>query len=169
MFSCWTEHAFLFSLVNILLWHYKSVTDFILTLLHKYKRIKCASIWSIILNKSSTLPFIRNYIIYVVWVRGTFCGILWSKWYERIINFNGDFCYVIPNTVRFWLHEKRAGQRIFHLLKNQIENDLQIIFTFVRGDGVKAEYHTNEWKWTGNIRKYELCKIIYVYSLICQS
>ena len=58
---------------------YKSVTDFILTLLHKYKHIKCASIiWSIILNKSSTLPFIRNYIIYVVWVRGMFLYVDWS-------------------------------------------------------------------------------------------
>ena len=43
------------------------------------------------------------------------CGILGSKWYERIINFNGDFCYVIPNTVRFWLHEKRAVKEFFYV------------------------------------------------------
>ena len=34
------------------------------------------------------------------------CDLLCSKWFEIIQNVNGDFCYVIPGTVRFWLHEK---------------------------------------------------------------
>ena len=33
-----------------------------------------------------------------------------------------------------------------HVFENQIGNDLQLIFTFVRGDGVKAEYKSDQWK-----------------------
>lgn len=78
------------------------------------------------------------------------CGLLGNRWYERIQNFNGDFCYVIPGTVRFWLLEKKAIKEFFYigdnLIESHIENDLQIIFTFVRGDGVKVDYHSKEWK-----------------------
>jgi hypothetical protein len=52
--------------------------------------------------------------------------------------------------VRFWLNEKRSVKEFFyigdHLFESQIGNDLQLIFNFVRGDGVKAEYKTNQWK-----------------------
>ena len=78
------------------------------------------------------------------------CDLLGDKWFERIQNINGDFCYVTPGTVQFWLHEKKAVKEFFYvgdkLLEGHIENDLLVIFTFVRGDGVKAEYHTNDWK-----------------------
>lgn len=79
------------------------------------------------------------------------CGLLGNRWYERIQNFNGDLdCYVIPGTVRFWLLEKKAIKEFFYigdnLIESHIENDLQIIFTFVRGDGVKVDYHSKEWK-----------------------
>ena len=32
------------------------------------------------------------------------------------------------------------------LVESHTESDLQVIFTFVRGEGVKAEYNSNEWK-----------------------
>ena len=31
--------------------------------------------------------------------------VLGNTWFERIINMNCDFCYVVPDTVRFWLHK----------------------------------------------------------------
>ena len=78
------------------------------------------------------------------------CDLLGSKWFERIQNVNGDFCYVIPGTVTFWLHEKKPVKEFVYvgdtLVESHTESDLQVIFTFVRGDGVKAEYNSNEWK-----------------------
>lgn len=92
----------------------------------------------------------RGRDVHVVNDNNDLCDILGSKWFERILNVNGDFCYVVSGTVRFWLHERKAVKEFFYvgnsLLENNIANDLQVIFTFVRGDGVKAEYHTNEWK-----------------------
>ncbi|PFX28937.1 hypothetical protein AWC38_SpisGene6305 [Stylophora pistillata] len=78
------------------------------------------------------------------------CDLLDSKWFERIQNENGDFCYVIPVTVRFWLHERKPVREFVYvgdtLVESHTESDLQVIFTFVHGDGVKAEYNSNEWK-----------------------
>lgn len=78
------------------------------------------------------------------------CHVLGNKWFERIININCDFCYVVAGTVRFWLTEKRPVKEFFYfgdyLLEHQISNDLLFIFNFARGDGVKAQYKTNQWK-----------------------
>ena len=78
------------------------------------------------------------------------CNILGKKWYERIPNMNGDFCYVVSGTVQFWLHEKNPVTEFVYignkLFESHIQNDLELIFTFVRGDGVKAQYVTDLWK-----------------------
>lgn len=78
------------------------------------------------------------------------CCILGNKWYERILNVNGDFCFVVKGTVRFWLHDKNPIKEYFYvgdkLLESHIQNGLQLIFTFVCGDGMKAEYNTEIWK-----------------------
>lgn len=41
--------------------------------------------------------------------------LLGERWFERIININGDFGYVIAGTVRFWLNEKRPLKEFFML------------------------------------------------------
>ena len=55
-----------------------------------------------------------------------------SKWFERIQNVNGDFCYVIPGTVTFWLHEKKPVKEFVYvgdtLVESHTESDLQVIF-----------------------------------------
>ena len=61
---------------------------------------------------------------------------------ERILNKNWDFSYVIRGTIQFWLHEKTAIKEYVpvgnHLLENQVKKYyLLLIFTFVRGDGVR--------------------------------
>lgn len=103
------------------------------------------------LSNIGVLKKSRGRDVHVVDNNTDVCNIFGSKWFERILNNNnGDFCYVIASTVRFWLNEKRPLKEFFyvgdHLLENHIENDLQVIFTFVRGDGVNAEYKTNQWK-----------------------
>ena len=78
------------------------------------------------------------------------CNILGNKWHERILNINGDFCYVIAGTVQFWLHEKNPVKEFVYmgdtLFESHIQNDLELIFTFVRGDGVSEEYNSDAWK-----------------------
>ena len=32
------------------------------------------------------------------------------------------------------------------LFESHMQSDLQLIFTFVRGDGVRTEYNDNAWK-----------------------
>lgn len=44
------------------------------------------------------------------------CDLLGNKWFERIQNVNGDFCYVTPGTVRFWLHEKKAVKEFVYVV-----------------------------------------------------
>ena len=71
-----------------------------------------------------------------------------AKWNERIINENGDFAYVIPGTVRFWL-AKRNPIVEFKLIggkyvRSEIEDGHQLVFNFVRGDG-------NRWSYADNI------------------
>lgn len=76
--------------------------------------------------------------------------LLGERWYERILNKNGDFCYVMRGTIQFWLHQKKAIKEYIlvgkQLLEKMLENDLILVFTFVRGDGVGSEYTHDTWK-----------------------
>ena len=76
--------------------------------------------------------------------------ILGSRWYERIINKNGDFSYIINGTVTYWVNKKSSvvefeyhGQK---LVESNTERDHFIVFNFVRGDGTKSMYFTTNWK-----------------------
>ena len=66
------------------------------------------------------------------------------NWNERIINEQGDFAYVVPKTVKFWL-TKRKPIIEFKLMgnkyiKTEIDDGYQVVFTFVRGDGNSNGY-----------------------------
>ena len=72
--------------------------------------------------------------------------LLGIKWEVRIFNENGDFAYVIENTVRFWLSRKTAIQEFKVIggkyIRSEIEDSLFVVFKFVRGDGNKHNYAT---------------------------
>ena len=72
------------------------------------------------------------------------------KWSERNLNINGDFSYLAKGTIQFWTHKKGPIKEFVeiggHLFEKQIENDLVLVFTFVRGDGVKNLYKSKQWK-----------------------
>ena len=75
-----------------------------------------------------------------------------NKWSERILNANGDFCYVTKGTIQFWTHKKSFIKEFVDiggtLFEKQIENELVFIFyTFVRGDGVRSAYRNGQWKY----------------------
>jgi hypothetical protein len=77
-------------------------------------------------------------------------NILGDKWYERILNKNKDFSYVVKGTIQFWLHQKAPIKEFVtvgnQLIENEIENDLILVFTFVREDGTGKDYDTAVWK-----------------------
>ena len=81
----------------------------------------------------------RNKLMYEVLSNETLDCFIGTKWNERIMNENGDFAYVVPGTLRFWL-TKRNPIVEFKLIgdkyvRSEIEDGYQVIFTFVRGDG----------------------------------
>lgn len=66
---------------------------------------------------------------------------------ERILNPAGDFAYVIPGTVKYWLGQrspiteyKIIGEQY---IKSEVENGYYINFQFLRGDGNRNNYHAN--------------------------
>ena len=44
------------------------------------------------------------------------CNILGSKWHKRMLNINGDFCYVVAGTVQCWLHEENPVKEFVYNL-----------------------------------------------------
>ena len=86
----------------------------------------------------------RGKEIYVVKNNRILDSILGAKWDEGIFNSNGDFAYVEDDTVRYWLTKKASideykfigGQ----LVKSEIEDNYNLVFSFVRGDGNKRQY-----------------------------
>ena len=60
------------------------------------------------------------------------------------MNENGDFAYVVPGTLRFWLRIrnfivefKLIGDKY---VRSEIVDGYQVDFTFVRGDGKRCGY-----------------------------
>ena len=72
---------------------------------------------------------------------------LGMKWDERILNPAGDFVYVIPGTIKYWMGQRNpiTGYKIIgeQYIKSEIENSYFITFQFVRGDGNRNNYQAN--------------------------
>ena len=72
--------------------------------------------------------------------------LLGPRWYIRGINAAGDFCYVKPGSVKFYLRSCR-GKSDYQLLDSgRLEKCFfgktdQLVFIFVRGDGISTQWH----------------------------
>ena len=71
--------------------------------------------------------------------------ILGGRWYIRGLNMAGDFCYVKPRTVKYYL--KRGRQKVDYqiqsdgsVIKYSFGGSYQLVFHFVRGDGTATEW-----------------------------
>ena len=69
-------------------------------------------------------------------------NVLGINWDKRIFNCNGDFAYVVDDTMKFWLARKSSiveYKFVGHgkVLKSFIVDTTQVVFTFIRGDGNK--------------------------------
>ena len=72
--------------------------------------------------------------------------ILGQRWYIRGINVAGDFCYVKPGTVRYWLRSVK-GQADFQISEDGTLHEYtcgqrhQLTFKFIRIDGILQQWH----------------------------
>jgi len=83
-----------------------------------------------------------------------FNHIFGERWYIRGINAAGDFHFVIPGTVQFYLKQNKRKvdyqlQKDGQLLKKYFGTGFQLVFTFVRGDG-------NMLQWNDVLKQCEL-------------
>ena len=72
--------------------------------------------------------------------------VLGERWFIRGINKSGDFCYVKPGTVEFYL-QNLTGKLDFQLSSDGTLSrsvfgvGCQLIFSFVRGDGILSQWN----------------------------
>ena len=91
--------------------------------------------------------------------------LLGERWYMRGLNSAGDFCYIEPGTVKFYL--KCQHQKFDFQLQNDgsmktqyFGNRHHLVFQFVRSDGTLAQW--NSVFRSCNIRMYvTLCIVLY--------
>ncbi len=74
--------------------------------------------------------------------------VLGQDWHFRGQNALGDFCFVILETVEFYLHKRSPLVEYFPTSDGQVisqrrELGHMLVFTFVRGDGVKEDFGKN--------------------------
>ena len=88
----------------------------------------------------------RGKEIYGITKYGDLDDLLGSKWFIRGLNENGDFCYAILNTVAFYLKGRinivdfKPSERDGSLTKCLYSQGRSLVFTFVRADGVSANF-----------------------------
>ena len=83
-------------------------------------------------------------------------GILGINWHFRGLNGNGDFCYVLLNTVEFYLYHRRP--LVEYIPKEAAQAPSQavqqmgdaLVFLFVRGDGTPDKFGTDKTIFVNN-------------------
>ena len=75
--------------------------------------------------------------------------ILGANWYYRGLNGHGDFCYVILQSVRYYLYKRRPLADYQPLQESQelcsktvLQPGYMLAFDFVRGDGTREDFHS---------------------------
>jgi len=93
------------------------------------------------------LPCYGRKMVYQVKSNRMLDPILGMKWDERILTPAGDFAYVIPGTIKYWMGQRNpiTEYKIIgeQYIKSEIENSFFIAFQFVRGDGNRNNYQAN--------------------------
>lgn len=72
-------------------------------------------------------------------------GYLGSSWYIRVLNPNGDFSYIVRETVEFYLYKRKPIQDFTlssdgSFVPTLIEQNCALVFSFVIEDGVRRQY-----------------------------
>ena len=72
-------------------------------------------------------------------------GLLGARWHYRGLNEAGDFCYIIENTIDFYLRKKRQLVQYIPTkdgtpIRVSISTGYTLVFKFVHGDGTGAQF-----------------------------
>ena len=102
-----------------------------------------------LIQRGSVIPRTKHLKqqVYTVTRLSKFNDILGNRWYIRGLNPSGDFCYVKPNTVEFYL-KRLSGKTEYQLLsdgtlsKNLFGAGCCLVFSFVREDGTLPQWNT---------------------------
>ena len=81
----------------------------------------------------------RGHTIYKILTYSDLKPLLGAMWHVRFLNKQKDFCYVIQNTVNFYIHQRL---HIVDPVEPSCTTDggFVLIFRFVRGDGVRRHW-----------------------------
>ena len=84
--------------------------------------------------------------VYTISHMTQFENLLGNRWYIRGLNAAGDFCFVTPGSVKFYLRETKGKidyqlQTDGTLLKKYFGERCQLVFSFIRGDGTSMQWN----------------------------
>ena len=102
---------------------------------------------SLVLRSSTSNEYLHcKRKIYTLTNLSKFDDLLGKRWYIRGLNVAGDFCYIIHNSVRFYLRNCK-GKIDYQLLddgtlvEQYFGKGCYLVFSFVRGDGVSSQWN----------------------------
>lgn len=109
----------------------------------------CEDVFSMVLGNVVDSVMERGRLVYNVPDNRSLDSVLGQKWDERIINYCGDFAFVVEGTVKFWMGKrspiieyKLIGKEKY--VKTEVEDCSYVVFTFVRGDGNSLQYQQRQ-------------------------
>ena len=76
--------------------------------------------------------------VYTVGNYSSLAEILGEQWHLRVINKEMDFCYVVKETVQFYLHQRESIEDAVDRSR-RVEGGHMLFFSFVRGSGGQSK------------------------------
>ena len=77
----------------------------------------------------------RGHNVYMIRKYSSLEPLLGRQWHFHVLNKEMDFCYVIKETVQFYLHKRHDIDAVDDT--RTVDGGSVLIFHFVRGDGVR--------------------------------
>ena len=81
----------------------------------------------------------RGHDVYTVSRYSSLVPLLGHQWHLRVLNKQMDFCYIIKETVQFYLHRRLDIEDPVDDTRT-VRGGYVLIFRFVRGDGVRRDW-----------------------------
>lgn len=80
----------------------------------------------------------RGHDVYTIRKFSSLTPLLGHQWHLRVLNKQMDFCYIVLETVQFYLHQRPAIVDVDP--SRTVDGGYVLIFRFVRGDGVRQNW-----------------------------
>ena len=81
----------------------------------------------------------RGHDVYMIRKYSALTPLLGHHWHLRVLNKQMDFCYVILETVQFYLHHRQNIEDAMDSVRT-VDGGFLLVFRFVRGDGVRRNW-----------------------------